>query len=90
MDQIVIENLQIYAHHGVYREENEKGQNFYLNVVLETDTRSAGLLDDLTLSTNYGEVCRFLDRFVKEHTYKLIETVADRVIEIADGKVVSD
>ena len=43
MDQIVIENLQIYAHHGVYREENEKGQNFYLNVVLETDTRSAGL-----------------------------------------------
>ena len=29
MDQIVIENLRIYAHHGVYREENEKGQNFY-------------------------------------------------------------
>ena len=26
MDQIIIENLQIYAHHGVYREENEKGQ----------------------------------------------------------------
>lgn len=81
MDQIVIENLQIYAHHGVYQEENEKGQNFYLNVVLETDTRSAGLLDDLTLSTNYGEVCRFLDRFVKEHTYKLIETVAEKTAE---------
>ena len=49
MDQIVIENLQIYAHHGVYREENEKGQNFYLNVVLETDTRSGRLVS--------GQVC---------------------------------
>lgn len=81
MDQIIIEDLRIYAHHGVYREENEKGQNFYLNVVLETDTRDAGLLDDLEFSTNYGEVCRFLDRFVKEHTYKLIETVAEKAAE---------
>ena len=65
MDQIIIENLQIFAHHGVYREENEKGQNFYINAVLETDIMRAGRLDDLELSTNYGEVCRFLDQFIK-------------------------
>ena len=35
MDQIRIENLRIYAHHGVYAEENEKGQNFYMNAVLD-------------------------------------------------------
>lgn len=81
MDQIIIENLQIFAHHGVYREENEKGQNFYINAVLETDIMRAGMLDDLELSTNYGEVCRFLDYFVREHTYKLIETVAERAAE---------
>lgn len=81
MDRIIINNLQIYAHHGVYREENEKGQNFYINAVLETDTRMAGILDDLSLSTNYGEVCVFLDRFVKENTYKLIETVAEKAAE---------
>ncbi len=81
MDQILIENLQIYAHHGVYREENEKGQNFYITAVLETDTLQAGTLDDLELSTDYGEVCRFLDAFVKGHTYKLIETVAERTAE---------
>lgn len=81
MDQIFIENLQIYAHHGVYREENEKGQNFYINAVLETDTLRAGTLDELELATNYGEVCRFLDAFVKGHTYKLIETVAEKTAE---------
>lgn len=81
VDQIIIENLQVYAYHGVYREENEKGQNFYISAVLETDTRQAGILDDLGLSTNYGEVCMFLNSFVKEHTYKLIETVAERTAE---------
>ncbi len=81
MDEIKIENLRVYAHHGVYREENEKGQNFYINAILETDTRKAGILDDLGLSTNYGEVCTFLNRFMKEHTYKLIETVAETAAE---------
>lgn len=81
MDQIIIENLQIYAHHGVYREENEKGQNFYINAVLETDTRNAGTLDDLDLSTNYGEVCTFLNDYITGHIYKLIETVAEKTAE---------
>ena len=81
MDQIIIENLKIFAHHGVDQEENEKGQNFYVNVILETDTRKAAASDDLSLSTNYGEVCRFLDSFLKEHTYKLIETAAEKAAE---------
>ena len=81
MDQIIIENLKVFAHHGVYQEENEKGQNFYVNAVLETDTRKAGTMDDLDLSTNYGEVCNFLDTFLKEHTCKLIETVAEKASE---------
>ncbi len=81
MDQIIIENLQVYAHHGVYREENEKGQNFYINAILELDTRKAGVLDDLECSVNYGEVCRFLYGFLTEHTYKLIETAAEKAAE---------
>lgn len=81
MDQIIIEELAVFAHHGVYREENEKGQNFYVNAVLETDTRRAGTLDDLGLSTNYGEVCAFVSSFLQEHTYRLIETAAERTAE---------
>ncbi len=80
-DQIIVEDLQIYAHHGVYRQENEKGQNFYISAVLDTDTRAAGMADDLGLSTNYGVVCRFLHTFLTEHTYKLIETAAEKASE---------
>lgn len=81
MDQIIVEDLQVYAYHGVYPEENEKGQNFYVSVILDTDTREAGLSDDLNLSTNYGEVCRFLHSFLQEHTCRLIETAAERCAE---------
>lgn len=81
MDQIIVEDLQVYAYHGVYPQENEEGQNFYVSVVLDTDTRAAGLSDDLELSTDYGGVCRFLHRFLREHTYKLIETAAERCAE---------
>ena len=41
-DKIRIEELEVYAHHGVYPEENEKGQHFYVNATLYTNTRPAG------------------------------------------------
>lgn len=79
MDEIRIDNLEVYAYHGVYPEENDKGQLFYVNAVLYTDTRPAGRADELTLSTHYGEVCHFITEWMQSHTYKLIETVAETV-----------
>lgn len=76
-DQIRIEELEVYAHHGVYPEENEKGQHFYVNATLYTNTRPAGMADDLRLSTNYGEVCQFITEFMQQHTFQLIETVVE-------------
>lgn len=39
MDIIRIDNLEVYAYHGVYDEEKEKGQYFYVNAELYTNTR---------------------------------------------------
>lgn len=79
MDEIRIENLEVYAYHGVYQEETEKGQPFFVNAVLYTDTTPAALTDELTLATNYGDVCHFISEWMKEHTCQLIETVAENV-----------
>lgn len=76
-DEIRIEELEIYAHHGVFNEEKQKGQFFYVNTVLYTDLRPAGIKDDLTLSTHYGEVSHFIKRCLTEHTYDLIEKAAE-------------
>lgn len=81
MDEIRIENLEVYAYHGVLEEENRVGQPFLVNAVLYTDLRNAGLKDDLTLSTHYGEVSHLINTCLKENTFQLIETVAEYTAE---------
>ena len=78
-DEIHIENLQIFANHGVFPEENKLGQKFLVSAVLYTDARAAGRTDDLTLSTDYGAVSQFMTRFLQEHTYQLIEAAAEHL-----------
>ncbi|MBQ7926545.1 MAG: 2-amino-4-hydroxy-6-hydroxymethyldihydropteridine diphosphokinase [Lachnospiraceae bacterium] len=81
MDEIRIEDLEVFAHHGVYPQETRDGQNFYVNAVLYAQIRAAGLTDDLTLSTNYGEVCHFIHGWMQNNTFLLIESVAERLAE---------
>ena len=81
MDEIRIDNLEIYAGHGVYEDENASGQPFFVNAVLYTDTREAGWKDALALSTHYGEVSHLLNRYLREHTFRLIEAAAERAAE---------
>lgn len=76
-DEIRIEGLQIYAHHGVFAGENEVGQTFVVNAVLYTNTCKAGKSDCLEDSTHYGEVCHLIKKVLTENTYKLIEKVAE-------------
>ena len=77
MDKIRIEDLEVYAYHGVFPEENKLGQKFVISASLYVDAGKAAKQDDLNQSVNYGEVCIFIKRWMETHTVKLIETVAD-------------
>lgn len=81
MDKIKIQDLEIFAKHGVFPEENVLGQKFLISAVLYTDTRKAGKTDDLTASIHYGEVCQMIETFLKENTYQLIERVAEALVQ---------
>jgi len=81
MDKIKIENLEIFANHGVFPEENVLGQKFLVSAVLYTDTRKAGKTDELTASIHYGEVSQFINEFLTEHTYRLLECAAESLAE---------
>ncbi len=80
-DEIRIEGLEVFAHHGVFEEEKQKGQNFYINAILYTDTHKAGCEDKLELSTDYGDVCTFIYNWMQENTYQLLESVAEKLSE---------
>ena len=45
MDKIEIKELEIFANHGVFPEENVLGQKFIISATLYTSTRTAGLTD---------------------------------------------
>ena len=81
MDYITIKNLKIFAHHGVFEQETENGQNFYVNAKLYVDMERAGTTDALDDAVNYGEVCLFLESFLKEHTYKLLEKAVTETMQ---------
>lgn len=85
-DEIRIENLVVFAHHGVYPEETRLGQKFLVSVTMFTDTRRAGRTDELSASTNYGEVSQFITSWMQENTCKLIEAVAERLAEALLGR----
>ena len=77
MDKIRIENLELYAYHGVFPEENEEGQLFVVSADIYVDTLQAAREDDLSRSVDYGAVCHFIKQWMDTHTVQLIETVAD-------------
>ncbi len=81
MDQIKIKNLEIFARHGVFPEENALGQKFIVTAVLYTDTRAAGKTDDLEASIHYGEISRQIEHFLTAHTFKLLERAAESLAE---------
>ena len=81
MDKIHNKNLEVFAKHGVFPEENVLGQKCVVSAVLYASTREAGKTDDLTKSIHYGEVSQFITEFMKQNTFKLLETAAERLAE---------
>lgn len=78
-DEIRIEGLKVFAHHGVLPEETRDGQFFYVNAVLYLDTSKAGKRDDLTYSVHYGEVSQLITDWMRENPCLLLETVCEKL-----------
>lgn len=76
MDQIRIENLEVFANHGVFPEENALGQKFLVSAVLYADLTRAEKSDNIKDSVHYGTVSRFIEHHMKSRTFKLLESAA--------------
>lgn len=81
MDEIRVKNLEVFCHHGVYKEENVLGQKFLVDIISKVDTRAAGKTDDLSLSVSYGDICRCVKKEMIKQNDKLLERVAERLAE---------
>lgn len=79
MDYVSIKNLEVFANHGVYKEEVALGQKFVVSVQLFYDMRKAGQSDRLDYTINYAEACNLIVDFMRKNTFSLVETVAEHL-----------
>ncbi len=81
MDYIKITNLKIYAYHGVLPEEQEKGQEFFVNAKMYMDFKKAERTDQLEDTVNYAQCCQLITSEFQSKRFQLIEAACQHVIK---------
>ncbi len=81
MDKILIKDLEIFAYHGVLKEEKIKGQTFIVSAELFLDLREAGMTDKLDKTVNYADVCQDIYEVMTGNKFDLIEAAAENVAD---------
>ena len=81
MDEIRIQDLEIYGHHGVLKEENVLGQKFLVSMTLGLSLHRAGLSDDIGDSIDYSKVSHLVKEEMEKTTYQLIEALSEHLCE---------
>jgi len=79
MGLIQLENMEFYAYHGHYKEEQIVGSKFLVSLTIKTDLKKASKTDNLIDTINYHKAYLV----VKEEMNKksnLIENTASRIL----------
>lgn len=79
MSKIFLEDLKIYAYHGVLPEENIIGTYYLLNAELHIDLWKAAESDDLHDTISYADINDIIHKEMKIKS-QLLEHVAGRII----------
>lgn len=81
-DLISLIGLRQYGYHGVLADEREQGQDFVVDAEIELDVGPAARSDDVADSVHYGELATALAAVVTGKPVNLLETLAERLIDI--------
>ncbi|MEY8761908.1 dihydroneopterin aldolase [Chryseobacterium tongliaoense] len=79
MSKIFLEDVKIYAYHGVLPEENIIGTYYIINAEIHTDLWKASESDDLNDTISYADLNEIIHNEM-EIKSKLLEHVAGRII----------
>ena len=83
LDEIVLTGLTVFGRHGVYDHERETGQEYTIDLRLRMPLRDAAASDDVADTVHYGELAEQVAAVVAGEPVDLIETLAERIAEVA-------
>ena len=81
MGMIRINNLRFHTFNGVLPEERRNGQQLGLDIAIKYPIEAKVLHDDVHETINYAEVRNVTEHFITTHSYKLIESLANHLLE---------
>ena len=81
MGKIKIEEMEFYAFHGHYREEQIVGNRFLVDLEMETDMAKPAESDALEDAVNYQVAYRVVKEEMKRHTSNLLEHIGKRILD---------
>ena len=80
MHTILVEGINVYAHHGCLEEEGRIGCNYTVDVTMETDFTEAAQTDDLAKTIDYVIVYNIVREQMAIRA-KLLEQVGQRIVD---------
>ena len=80
MSVIQIENMEFYAYHGHFREEQIVGNRFLVDLWIETDMSKPAETDNLDDAVNYQVAYRLIRKEMEKKS-NLLEHIAKRILD---------
>lgn len=77
---IILQNVELYAFHGCYEQEQRVGNRFRVDLTLQYDATIAAQTDDVQHTVNYLKVYECLREQMME-TSHILEHVAARILD---------
>lgn len=79
MGLIQIENMEFYAFHGHFKEEQIVGNKFLVDLIIETDMGKPADTDNLKDAVNYQQAYLIVKSQMEKKSY-LLENIAGRIL----------
>lgn len=80
-DTISLHGLREFGFHGVFDFEKEQGQEFIVDVDIDTDFSQAVKSDNVENTVNYADVAAIAVEGITQQRFDLIETLADYIAQ---------
>ena len=82
MDKIFLDELRIETIIGIWEWERQIRQTVIIDLEMSADIAKAAATDDVADTLNYKLVAKRLQEFVGDSSFKLVETLAERIAGI--------
>lgn len=86
MGQIHLQEMEFYAFHGHFKEEQIVGSKFLVDLILETDMTKVSETDNLSDAVNYQSAYKLVKREMAKKSH-MLENIAKRILDAVSDEL---